>query len=126
MSSANLDRLTTFTRELADIACRIAQARCGLAPDAAAEFGLQLSQEVCNEFKGEIIYVGANYLAKVDERDREMLALYVASGRNIEVVMEKFDVCMQTAYKRVRLAEAAAYALRQGVLFPPGDADGQG
>ena len=116
--SANMDRCATLTRELAEIATRVIRERLGVPADQAERIGLQLAQDVCDEFRGQLIYIPANMLAKVDQRDREMLALYVASGRNIETVMERFGVCMQTAYKRVRLAEAAEYALRQDTLFP--------
>jgi len=116
--SANLDRFATLTRELAEIATRVIRERLGVPADQAERIGLQLAQDVCDEFRGQLIYIPANALAKVDQRDREMLALYVSRGRNIEAVIERFGVCMQTAYKRVRLAEAAEYALRQDTLFP--------
>lgn len=122
--SANLDRFATFTRELADFTARTLQDELGLPESRAQELGLRISLGVCEEFAGEIIYVAKDTLAKVDQRDREMLAVYIAANRDILAVVKQFDVCVQTAYRRVRIAEAAAYALRQGGLFEgPGTQD---
>lgn len=119
--SVNQDRYATLTRELAEISARIICEQLSVPDDRAEAVGLKIAVEVCDELRGQLVYIPANRLAKIDQRDRDMLSTYIASGRSIHAVMEKFDVCMQTAYKRVRLAEAAAYALRQGALFPEGE-----
>lgn len=115
--SANLDRFATFTRELADLAARTLREELDLPEDRSQALGLKISLSVCEEFAGEIIYVAKDTLAKVDQRDRDMLAAYVANNRDILVVAKQFDVCVQTAYRRIKVAEASAYALRQGALF---------
>lgn len=114
--SANLDRYATFTRELADLAARTLRDELDLPQDRAHELGLRISLAVCEEFAGEIIYVAKDTLAKVDARDRQMLAAYIANGRNITPVAKEFGVCVQTAYRRIRMAEDADYATRQPEL----------
>lgn len=121
--STNMDRYAAFTRELADFTARTLQEDLELPDERAHELGLKIALGVSDEFAGEIIYVGKNTLAKVDQRDRDMLAVFVANGRDILPVVKQFGVCMQTAYKRVRIAEAAENALRQGALFAGPDAD---
>lgn len=115
--SANLDRLATFTRELAEFAARTLRQELNLPEDQAVEIGVKIAQGGCREFAGELIYVPMDMMAQIDERDREMLAAYIACGRDIVPVAKEFDVCVQTAYRRIRLAEAAGYARRQGTLF---------
>lgn len=119
--SANLELFATFARELAELAARIAQAELDISDAQASAFGLRLSQQVCQEYAGQQVYIPSNTLAQIDQRDRDMLAMYVATGRDINAVVKHFGVCTQTAYKRIRLAEAAAYALRQVALFPSPD-----
>lgn len=119
--SANLDRFATFTRELADITARVLQDRLALDTAAAGPVGLDVAQQVSAEFAGQLIYVPSNARAKLDQRDRAMLALYQATDRNIDAVAKQFGVSVNTAYLRIRLAEAAAYALRQGGLFDAAD-----
>ncbi|MBN8479500.1 MAG: hypothetical protein J0L91_11085 [Burkholderiales bacterium] len=118
--SANLDRLATFTRELAEFAARTLREELGLPEDQAIDLGVKIAHGGCQEFKGEIIYVPKDKMAAIDARDLDMLAAYIAAGRDIVPVAKQFDVCVQTAYRRIRLAEAAAYAQRQGALFDGG------
>lgn len=115
--SANLDRLATFSRELAEVAARTLQQELDLPEARAIEIGIKIAQDGCREFAGELIYVPMDMMAQVDQRDREMLAAYVAAGRDIVPVAKQFGVCVQTAYRRIRIAEASAYARRQGALF---------
>lgn len=115
--SANLDRLATFTRELAEFAARTLSEELGLPEDQAIDLGIKIAQGGCREFKGEIIYVPKDRFTEIDQRDLDMLAAYVAAGRNITPVAKQFDVCVQTAYRRIRLLEGTLYAKRQGALF---------
>lgn len=114
--STNLDRLATFTRELAEFAASTLSAELGLSEDQAIALGIKIAQGGCRNFKGEIIYVPIDKLAQIDQRDLDMLAAYVAAGRDITPVARQFGVCVQTAYRRIRLLEAELYAQRQGAL----------
>jgi len=119
--SANLDRFANLTRELADVATRIVRDELAVPEERAAEIGMQIAQDVCSEFGGQLIYIPMNALAKIDQRDRDMFSLYLANGRDAVAVAKHFGVCIQTAYRRIKLVESAAYALRQGALFDPAD-----
>lgn len=115
--SANFERYSAFTRALADFTARTLQDELDLEADRAQEIGLKISLGVSEEFAGENLYVAKDTQVKTDQRDREMLSVYIASGRDILVVAKQFGVCVQTAYRRVRITEAALNAERQGSFF---------
>ncbi|MBN8885948.1 MAG: hypothetical protein J0I77_09530 [Rudaea sp.] len=115
--SANFDRTAAFTRDLAEVVSRKLQAELSLPPEQAGEIGMACAQEMCDEFGGELIYVGKGWVLQISERDRELHAYYVKSGRNIVATAKQFDLGVQAAYKRVRLFEAAEFNSRQGALF---------
>jgi Mor family transcriptional regulator len=116
--SANLDRVATFLRDLADILTRAARAEFGVAPDRAAEFGLSTAQKACDEFRGQLIYVPIGLALRISERDQAMFEEYCRNGRDAAAVAKKFDVSVPTAYKRVKIVETALFNERQGGLFP--------
>lgn len=115
--SANLERVAAFMRDLAEIAARVVQEELGLPQERAVELGLRISRDACDEHRGELIYVPAGLALHLDERDQAMYEAYIAWSRDITAVARQFKVSVQTAYKRIRLYEAAAYARRQGALF---------
>lgn len=115
--SVNFARATAFTRDLADVVSRKLQAELSLPADQAGEIGMACAQEMCDEFGGELLYVGKGWLLKISERDRELHTFYVKSGRDIVATAKQFDLGVQAAYKRVRLFETAEFNSRQGALF---------
>jgi len=116
--SANLDRVATFMRDLADIVGREVQTVLGVPADRAAEFGLATAQKACEEFRGQLIYVPIGLALRISERDQEMFEWYCLNGRDIGATAKKFEVSVPTAYKRVKIVETALYNERQGALFP--------
>jgi Mor family transcriptional regulator len=119
--SKNLDRVTALVRELADLVSRTAIERLAVPPEVAAELGLETAQAFCTEYGGQVIYIPAGFAVRINQRDREMFDLFVSSGRNINAVTKKFGCSIHTAYRRIKLVEAAQYAERQPNLFddPP-------
>jgi Mor family transcriptional regulator len=116
--SANAERVPALMLELADVAQRVIQARCKVSPDEARDAGLEIVREVCTEFGGELLYIPKGTALAIDERDRAMFRRYVEVGRDIQVVVREFDICVQQAYRRVKLVERAEYHRRQPGLFP--------
>lgn len=119
--SANLDRVATFTRELAEISARVVGDALKVPADQAAEIGLKIASQVCDDYSGQLIYVPSGFAVRINERDQAMYAAYVASSRDIVATARQFDVTVKTAYQRVRMVEAADYARRQGALFDAED-----
>lgn len=119
--SANVDRVATFTRELAEISARVVADALDIPADQAAEIGMKISCQVCDDYSGQLIYIPSGYAARIDERDQALYAAYVASQRDIVATARQFGVTVKTAYQRVRLVEAADYARRQGGLFDAAD-----
>lgn len=117
--SANAERVPALMLELADVAQRVIQNRFRTPADQARDAGLQIVREVCAEFGGELLYIPKGSALDIDDRDRSMFQRYVGAGRNIHVVAREFNVCVQQAYRRVKLVEAAEYHRRQPDIFNP-------
>lgn len=115
--SANLERVATFTRELAETSARVVVDVLKIPADQAAEIGLQIASQVCDDYSGQLIYVPSGFAVRINKRDQDMYAAYVASQRDIVATARQFDVTVKTAYQRIRMVEAADYARRQGGLF---------
>lgn len=115
--SANLDRVATFTRELAETSARVVVDALKIPADQAAEIGLKIASQVCDDYSGQLIYIPSGFAVRISERDQAMHAAYLASHRDIVATARQFDVTVKTAYQRIRMVEAADYARRQGGLF---------
>ena len=115
--SDNLDRIAAFARELADVVARKVQECLPIDPQKGAEIGLSCAQEVCDEFAGQLIYVPMGLALRISERDQAMYHAYCQNGRDAAAVAKQFGVSVQTAYKRIKLVESAAFRERQGALF---------
>lgn len=121
MSSANLDRVASFTRELAEVASRVLQRQLKVPAGQADELGLQIASQICDEYGGQLIYVPTGFALRISQRDEDLHAYYVAHQRDIAATAKQFEVTVKTAYQRIRMVEAAQYALRQGSLFVSDD-----
>jgi Mor family transcriptional regulator len=119
--SANLDRVAAFMRELTDVVGTELREEFHMTEDRAVAIGLRCAQRVCREFRGQLIYVPIGFALRISERDQAMYDEYCRDGRDVAALAKKFDVSVQTAYKRIRLVEAGNYATRQGALFEPTD-----
>jgi Mor family transcriptional regulator len=115
--SENFERFTGFMRDLGDVVCRELKARLKLSDDDALTIGMHCSRRVCEEFRGELLYVPIGRALQISERDHEMYAYYVASKRNIRATAKKYDLGIQGAYKRIHMIEESQYKTRQGALF---------
>lgn len=115
--AGNLDRVTGFARELAEVVAHEVQAAIDVPPERAAEIGLRCAQRACDEFAGQILYVPLGMALRISERDRTMYDIYRSNGRDVAAVAKEFGLSIQTAYKRIALVEAAEYCARQGALF---------
>lgn len=80
--------------------------RFALDFDQADDVGDDVAQAACAEFKSELVYFPLNTRAKADARGRAMLDAFLAAGGDIVPVAQQFGVCIQTAYRRVRLARS--------------------
>lgn len=118
--SANFERAAAFIRDLAEVVSRELQQAGGVPADQAAAIGMDCAQRACDEFAGQLVYIPMGLSIRIDERDEAMYAAYVANGRDAAAVAKQFDVSVQTAYKRIRIIETAAYNDRQGALFDIG------
>lgn len=117
--SNNLDRLAALVRDLGDVVARVAGERLGIEDEAAAALGIAAAETFCQEFGGQHVYVPLGFRSRIEARDREMFDTYVAANRDIQAVVRRFGVSIHTAYRRVKLVEAAIYAERQPALFGP-------
>lgn len=115
--SANFERVTGFMRDLGDVVGRELRARLKLSDKECMEIGLHCSRKACEEFGGELVYIPIGMALQISERDREMYAFYVQSGRNIQATSKKFDLGVAGAYKRIHMIEEAEFNKRQGALF---------
>lgn len=122
--SSNLKMVATFMRELADTVAHELRAALGLSEEDAAEIGMRSAQQVCDEFGGMLIYVPQGLALRISARDKALYEEYLANGRDAAAVARKFNLSIQSAYKRIRMIEATAYAERQGSLFADQDEAG--
>lgn len=117
--STNLDRIPAFMRDLADIAAQVMQDELELPHDRSASIAMRISRAVCTEHRGENIYIPAGLALDIQQRDQELHAAYVASGRDVRPVAKQFDLSEKQVYERVRLYEDTNYARNQGSLDLP-------
>lgn len=117
LMSDNLSRVPALLNDLADLVGRLAVDRLALAPERAADLGMEIAQAFCDEFGGEVIYIPVGYALRIDQRDRELYAAYLKSGRNIHAAAKAAGVSVHTAYRRVKLVETRELAERQPQLF---------
>lgn len=115
--SANLARATAFFRDLADIVARRLQDRAKMSSDQATAMAFEISQDVCKDHAGTTIYVPTSLNFRIDERDRELHAAYVASGRNVHAMTKQFGISAVNVYRRVKIVEDELNARDQGTLF---------
>lgn len=104
--SANRRRVNALTRDLSRIAARAVREWFGLDFDQADDLGEDIAQAAHVWFKSELVYFPLNTRAKADARGRAMLDAFLAANGDIVPVATQFGVCIQTAYRRVRLARA--------------------
>lgn len=114
--SANYNRVADFARDLGDTIAREIKRQLNLSEARAVEIGVGCAQRICDEYRGELIYVPIG-TTRIDKRDRELVDFYRSHGDDIVAVAKHFDLCVQTAYKRIRVVEAAELNARQGGLF---------
>ena len=119
--SVNYDRVASFMRDLGETIAHQVKVKLKIPEAQAIEFGLECAQKACAEFGGELIYVPLGFALQISERDREMYQFYVDNGRNILATHKQFECSVQTAYRRIRLIETAAFNERQGALFDDAD-----
>lgn len=116
----NLERVTAFARDIAEVVAREVQDALAVGAQEAADIGLRAAQAVCDEYAGLNIYVPMGMSIRIAARDQAMLDDYVANGRDAAAIARKYGLSIQTAYKRLRMVEAATYAQRQPGLFDRG------
>jgi len=114
--SANYNRVAEFSRDLCDIIAREVKRQLDLPEAKAIEIGSGCAQRICDEYRGELIYVPIGS-TRIDKRDRELIEFHRKNGEDIRTTAKQFDLCVQTAYRRIRIIEAAEYDERQGGLF---------
>lgn len=114
--SANLERAATFLRDLADIAGRTLQDELAMPPARAAEVGLRIARATCDEHRGENIYVPTSRDLKLEERDADLHAAWLAAGKNVRPVAKQFNLTEKQVYERIRLYQASAFDRAQGKL----------
>lgn len=119
--SANAERVAAMIRDLADIAEHVIKTKLRVDEAVARETGYEIAQSLCDEYRGQQMYMASNFHWRIDQRDREMYAAYVDSGRDAVATAKRFDVSVHTVYRRVRLVESAEYAERQSTLFDADD-----
>jgi Mor family transcriptional regulator len=115
--SANFERVASFMRDLGDTVAREVKRELNLSEARAVEIGMACAQKACEEYGGQLIYVPLGLALQISARDRELYAFYTDNGRDIVATAKQFNCSVQTAYKRVRMVETAAYNDRQGALF---------
>ena len=114
--SANYNRVAEFARDLSEAIAREVKRQAGVSEAKAIEIGTVCAHRICDEYRGELIYVPIG-TTRLDKRDRELIDFYRANRRDIVATAKKFDLSVQTAYKRVRLVEEAEINELQGGLF---------
>ena len=119
--SANLDRVSGFAAELADVVAQELGDGIMVAGEDVRLIGLRVAQRVCDEFGGQTIYVPLGLALQITDRDREMHRYYLASGRDAAATASQFGCGMQNVYRRVAMIESADFAARQGALFDGSD-----
>lgn len=115
--SANYDRAATFLREMSDIIAMLIAEKFEIPDEQAQTIGVSCVKDACKRFAGEMIYIPKGTLLWIDERDREMLAFYVAHDRDIVATARQFDLSVPQAYRRIRMLQEADFNARQGGLF---------
>jgi len=114
--SANYNRVADFARDLGETIAHEMKRQLNLPEAKAIEIGVGCAQRICDEYRGELIYVPIGS-TRIDKRDRELIDYYRAHGKDVVTTAKQFDLCVQTVYRRVKLIEAAEYNERQGGLF---------
>jgi Mor family transcriptional regulator len=114
--SANYSRVADFARDLGETIAHEMKRQLGLPEARAIEIGVGCAQRICDEYRGELIYVPIGS-TRIDKRDRELIEYHRSHGKDVVATAKQFDLCVQTVYRRIKIIETAELNERQGGLF---------
>ena len=100
---------------LADLAAKLADrliAR-GIAASDAADIGLSVSEDMAEDWGGQLIYFSIHL---AERRNRAIYEDF--TGNNHADLVSKYKVSLNKVYSAIRVMRAAEIAKRQGGLFP--------
>lgn len=103
--SANLNLVSGFALDLAEIVADEVRARLDLDMEHAGQIGIRVSQRFCSEFAGQQPYIPFNIDAHISERDGELYQHYRANGRNAAATAKAFGMGLQNVYRRISMLE---------------------
>lgn len=109
--------MDTAPQLIADLADKVAAAvaRRGIDPEAAAQIGIEVADQMRADWGGQAIYFAKGVAIDISRRDLEMWEKF--NGRNHAELAREFDLSVIHVYRRIKSIGEAARAQRQGSLF---------
>lgn len=104
-TSANLEQVSGFAAELADVVATELGEAVGSEAEAR-KIGVRVAQRVCAEFAGQMLYVPFGLDIQISERDGALYQHYRENGCDAAATAKAFGMGVQNVYRRVAMLEA--------------------
>lgn len=85
--------------------------KCQFSPEKAKQIGIDIAQQMAQNWGGEVIYIPRNLLMALNERDMKIYEEF--NGNNHRELARKYNVSMQWVYKIVKKVHKDEVARRQ-------------
>ena len=105
---------------IADLADKVAAAvaKRGLDPEAAAQIGVEVADQMRADWGGQAIYFAKGMAIDISRRDLEIWEKF--NGKNHAELAREYNLSVIHIYRRVKSVGDAMRAKRQGSLFEEG------
>lgn len=102
---------------IADLADKVAAAvaKRGLDPEAAAQIGVEVADQMRADWGGQAIYFAKGLSIDIGRRDLEIWEKF--NGKNHADLAREYDLSVIHIYRRIKSVGAALRAKRQPELF---------
>lgn len=102
---------------IADLADKVAAAvaKRGVDPEAAAQIGIEIADQMRADWGGQAIYFAKGVAIDISRRDQEIWVKF--NGTNHAELAKEYDLSVIHIYRRIKSVGAALRAKRQGDLF---------
>lgn len=105
---------------IADLADKVAAAvaKRGLDPEAAAQVGIEVADQMRADWGGQAIYFAKGCFIDINRRDLEIWEKF--NGHNHAELAKEYDLSVVHLYRRIKSVGDAMRAKRQSDLFQGG------
>lgn len=117
-----MSSMKNFPELLADMAARIGESleQQGIAPEKAAEVGMQAAEHVRKNYGGQMLYLPKGHFEEHERRDYEIWDRF--NGRNHAELADHYGLSVVRIYQIIKAIQAKEVRRRQPDMFPKKEA----